>query len=272
MKDRNATAPLHAGFISSATELGARAAGCLLSCGLLLAIGIGITQAQLPDYDVLDEILARNVRNGFVDYDGLSAEPRLEEFIGRIGTTPRGNLTSGRAELAFYINAYNVLAIKGILDGQSPSSWWGRRKFFKQQEFVVLGETLNLETIEHERIMSLDEPRIHFAIVCASMSCPRLSSSAFRPESLDTELHEAATRFINDPTRNRFDTKRRIAFLSKIFDWYGDDFIAAGGSLQRYIARFVSDAEIQDALRQGEFQIQFVDYDWNLNGRYSRND
>ena len=272
MKNTIKIRSLHSGQISSPTGLGSRVAGRLFFCSLLFAIGIGTVRAQLPDYDALDEILARNVRNGFVDYDGISTEPKLDEFIGQLGTTPKTVLATGRAELAFYINAYNVLAIKGILDGHSPSGWWGRRKFFRQQKFAVLGETLNLETLEHERIMSPGEPRIHFAIVCASMSCPRLSSTAYRPESLDTELHEAAAQFINDPTRNRFDTKRRIAFLSKIFEWYGDDFIKAGGSLQRYIARFVSDAEIQDTLRQDAFQIRFVDYDWNLNGRYGDND
>jgi len=229
----------------------------------------GIAPAQLPDYDILDEILGRNVRNGFVDYDGIASEPRLAEFIAQIGATQATDLTSATVELAFYINAYNVLAIQGILDGQSPSGWWGRRKFFKQQKFNILGETISLETLEHERIIPLGEQRIHFAIVCASMSCPRLSSRAYRPESLNVQLGEAARQFINDPARNRYDPERKIAFVSKIFDWYADDFIAAGGSLQRYLARFVADAAAQDTLRQDEFELRFVDYDWNLNGRYS---
>lgn len=240
-----------------------------LAIYLVQAVTIGIVQAQPPDYDALDEMLARNVRNGFVDYDGIASEPQLDELVRQIGTTRAGDLTSTNTELAFYINAYNVLAIQGILNGRSPSSWWGRRKFFRQQKFNVLGEMISLDTIEHERISALGERRAHFAIVCASMSCPRLSSQAYRPESLDIQLHEAATRFINDPTRNRFDPERRIAFLSKIFEWYTDDFVAAGGSLQRYVARFTADAAVQDTLRQDGFETRFVDYDWNLNGRYS---
>jgi len=236
---------------------------------VVLSLTGGTAQAQLPNYDVLDEILARNVRNGFVDYDGVAAEPRLDEFIEQLGATQPADLISTDAKLAFYINAYNVLAIQGILIGRSPSSWWGRRKFFKQQKFYVLGEQISLETLEHERIIPLGEPRIHFAIVCASISCPRLSSQAYRPESLDVQLHDAAQRFIGDPTRNRFDPERQIAFLSKIFEWYADDFIAAAGSLQRYISRFAADAAVQDTLRADDFEIRFVDYDWDLNGRYS---
>jgi len=228
-----------------------------------------IAQAQLPDYDMLDEILGRNVRNGFVDYDGIAAEPQLSEFIAQLDATRPTDLTSTEAELAFYINAYNILAIQGILEGQSPSSWWGRRKFFKQQEFNLLGMQISLDTLEHDYIHALGERRFHFAIVCASISCPRLSSRAYRPEILNVQLHEAARRFINDPARNRFDVERNIAFLSKIFDWYAEDFAAAGGSLQRYLARFVTDAVAEDMLRQNKFEIRFVDYDWKLNGRYS---
>ncbi len=261
----------HCASSRSITRPGLCNAAWLLSA-LTLIFSIGGAQAQLPDYDSLDEILARNVRNGFVDYDGIAAEPRLAEFIEQIGAVRSTDLISPSAELAFYINAYNVLAIQGILDGQSPSGWWGRRKFFKRQKFNVLGEAISLETLEHDFIIPLGEQRIHFAIVCASMSCPRLSSRAYRPEILDMQLHEAARQFINDPARNRFDAERRIAFLSKIFDWYSDDFIAAGGSLQRYLARFTADAAAQDTLRQDGFELRFVDYDWSLNGRYSGRD
>jgi len=240
---------------------------CVLS-GITLINPGNVVQAQLPDYDALDEILARNVRNGFVDYDGIAAEPRLDEFIEQLGSARPTDLISTEAKLAFYINAYNVLAIQGILDGQSPSSWWGRRNFFKQQKFNVLGKQISLETLEHDYIIALGEQRTHFALVCASMSCPRLSSQAYRPESLNLQLHEATRRFINDPARNRFDADRKIAFLSNIFDRYADDFTAAGGSLQRYLARFVTDAFTEDALRQNEFEIRFVKYDWSLNGRY----
>ncbi len=241
----------------------------LFIAGLFATLLIHTAQAKLPDYDALDEILARNVHNGFIDYDGIAAEPELRTFVEQLGTTRPTDLTTAASRLAFYINAYNVLAIQSILDGRSPSSRGERHKFFQRQKFNVLGQMMSLETLEHDRIIASGDRRIHFAIVCASMSCPRLSNRAYRPESLDVQLHESAKRFINDLTRNQFDADRRIIYLSKIFKWYEDDFIAAGSSLQRYLARFVSDAQVQDALRNNEFRIRFIDYDWDLNGRYS---
>jgi len=227
--------------------------------------------AQPPNYDLLDETLARNVKSGFVDYDGIRTEPVFEAFIKQLAITKPGALTNQQQELAFFINAYNALAIQGVLDGASPSSWWGRRTFFKRISFDVLGEKMTLEALEHGKIIPLGDPRIHFAIVCASLSCPRLSGQAYRPDTLNEQLHNAAVQFINDPTRNRFDPERRIAFLSKIFDWYSDDFVNAGGSLQRYLARFTTDAKTEDLLRKDGFEIRFTEYDWNLNGRNSNN-
>jgi len=247
------------------------AAGLAVTATLcwLLAMACSTTAlAQAPDYDVFDDILARNVRDGFVDYSGIAAEPGFAAFVTRLGTLQPEDLTTTAARLAFYINAYNALAVQGVLNGRSPSSWWGRRQFFGQRAYRVLGNTISLQTLEHERLTQFDEPRIHFAIVCASLSCPRLASQSYRPEIIDEQLHEAARRFVNDPTRNRFDPERRIAFLSKIFSWYGEDFVAAGGSLQRYLARFVADARVQDMLRRDEFDVRFVAYDWALNGRY----
>ena len=206
----------------------------------------------------------------FVDYDGLAADERFGVFVEQIGAGSPALVDGSDDGLAFYINSYNALAIQGILNGQSPDSRWGRHKFFKRQKFKVLGEEISLETLEHERIAALGDPRIHFAIVCASLSCPRLSSHAYQPEQINVQLHDAAHRFINDPTRNHFDLDRRIAFISMIFDWYADDFEQAGGSVQRYLARFIDDAEVQEALRADEFELRYIEYDWNLNGYFSR--
>lgn len=242
--------------------------GCLLLATALTANIDAL--ANTPDFAVFDELLLQNVRNGFIDYDGFAADERFGVFVEWIGAGSPVLADGPDDGLAFYINAYNALAIQGILNGKSPGSWWGRQKFFKRQKFTVLGEEISLETLEHERIAALGDPRIHFAIVCASLSCPRLSSHAYQAEQINVQLHDAAHRFINDPTRNRFDLERRIAFISMIFEWYSDDFEQAGGSVQRYLARFVEDAEVQEALRADEFELRYIEYDWNLNGYFSR--
>jgi len=233
-----------------------------------LAASVSVA-ASSPDFAAFDELLLQNVRNGFVNYDGFATDERFGVFIEQLGASSPLVIDGPDNGLAFYINAYNALAIQGILNGQSPDSWWGRQRFFKRQKFRVLGEEISLETLEHERIAGLGDPRMHFAIVCASLSCPRLSSHAYQPDQINVQLHDAAHDFINDPTRNRFDLGRQIAFVSPIFDWYAEDFEQAGGSVQRYLARFVDNAEVQEALRADEFELRYIEYDWNLNGYFS---
>jgi hypothetical protein len=242
-----------------------------LSVIIFLAGHSGIHAADQADYLLFDELLLENVRNGFVDYDGFLVDPRFQHIIEKIGTTEPDSLSGRNEKLAFYINAYNALAIDGIIKGGSPSSLWSRRKFFRNTKHEVLGEQLTLDDIEHKRIGALGEPRVHFAIVCASLSCPRLSNRAYTPERIDYQLHDAARRFINDPTRNQYDIERGSAFISMIFKWYRDDFAAAGGSVQGYISRFATDGRVADALRRETFAIRYQDYDWNLNGHLSEN-
>lgn len=224
--------------------------------------------ASLPASDDLDGVLLRNVRDGFVDYDGVRADPAFNRFVAGLATATDSDLDKPDVRLAFLINAYNALAIQGILDGHSPSSWLGRYNYFKRREFGLLGGKTTLEQLEHGRILPLGEPRVHFAIVCASLSCPRLASRAYDPATLDAQLETAARSFANDPTRNRYDVKRRIAFLSSIFDWFQADFIRAAGSAQKYLARYVTDPAAAELLANEGFEVRFVDYDWELNGVY----
>ena len=249
-----------------------RSACRAMTCILTVMLQLPAPAWSAPDYDALDEVLVQNVRNGFVNYDGIAADPRFAAFVESLGEAATGEPDSGDAALALYINAYNTLAIRGILDGRSPETRWSRHKYFKRTKFPFIGGEITLHELEHERIIPAGDPRIHFAIVCASISCPRLASHAYRPEQLNVQLHDAAVRFINDPTRNRFDLDRRIAFLSKIFDWFAGDFARAGGTVQNYLARFVEDAAVQDALRRDEFEIRYIEYDWGLNGHMTASD
>jgi hypothetical protein len=133
----------------------------------------------------------------------------------------------------------------------------------------VAGKSLSLHKLEHKRILPLGEPRIHFAIVCASRSCPSLRGEAFTPAALDAQLEDQARRFINDPSKNRFDLERGEALLSKIFKWFAADFEAVSESVTAYIADYVDDPRIAEALRAERLQVRFLDYDWSLNGRWS---
>jgi hypothetical protein len=224
-----------------------------------------------PDYALLDEVLLQNVRNGYVDYDGIAASPKFGQFIESLAQAPDAFPTPA-AELAYLVNAYNAFAIRGILDGYSPATRFGRYRFFKSREFRLADAQITLEELERERIRPRGDARIHFAIVCASISCPRLSNRAYLPETLDAQLDEAAQRFVNDITRNQFDIPQRIAFLSRIFEWYRADFEQAAGSVPAYLARYVQEPATRAALNEGRLAVRYLPYDWELNGRYAAAD
>ena len=221
--------------------------------------------ASQLDWAAWDQLLSRHVDAGYVDYAALKATPEVDELVTALAKADPEALNREQ-QLAFYINSYNLLAIAGIVAGRSPASLLGRARFFHFSKFQLGDERLSLQALEHERILPLGEPRIHFAIVCASLSCPKLRSEAYSAEQLQRQLDDNARDFINDSSKNRFDKKQRIAWISKIFDWYQQDFEAKGHNLQAYIADYVSDPEVAVLLRQQAFTIRYMDYDWSLNG------
>jgi len=217
------------------------------------------------DWSSWDAILAAHVADGRVDYDAVRAEAGLAVTVADLAAADLEGQEPD-AVLSFYINAYNVLAVQGILDGHSPRTNLGKLRFFYWEKFEVAGERMTLNELEHERIRPLGEPRIHFAIVCASASCPRLRSEAYLPSSLDAQLDDAARRFINDSGKNRIDLGRGVAELSRIFKWFAEDFEAAAGGVPAYVAGYLADDRAARALRGSRLKVRHLDYDWSLNG------
>lgn len=139
----------------------------------------------------------------------------------------------------------------------------------------MLGAKLSLDDIEHGMLRKrgvYDDPRVHFAVNCASIGCPMLREEAFVATRIDTQLDEQTARFMSDRTRNRFDESSGRLQLSRIFDWYGDDFKRGDrgiASLQAFAAhhadRLTDSPSGRDRIRSGRFNIAFLDYDWTLN-------
>lgn len=241
----------------------------LLALGCAASVKTYTSASPLPlgevDVDAWDRLLAAHVRDGDVDYPAFCDSPDFDAYLEDL---ERASLDGAPREeqLGFLIDSYNAHAIGSILQGLRPGTLLGRYTFFLRERHPVAGEEITLFDLERERLKAFDDPRIHFAISCASASCPKLRSSAFHAADLDVRLDAAAREFVNDSTRNRFDLEAGVAELSAIFDWYRDEFEDEAGSLERYVASHVMHAETADALRAGRLKLEFLEYDWSLNG------
>lgn len=213
-----------------------------------------------------EEVLRAHVRDGVVEYPEISQQGQVTSYLALLDRVdPNGLPMPDR--LAFWINAYNAFAVKGILDGYAPSTLFGRYRYFIGREYSVGGQTMNLYSLEREILIDqFHDPRMHFAIVCASASCPKLQPWVYQGPHLDSQLDQVTREFINDPSRNRFDSSRKVASLSMIFKWFAKDFEADSGSMLNFITAYVQDPSLKHDLSVADYRVEFLEYDWSLNG------
>ncbi len=213
---------------------------------------------QAPNHGQWGDLLKQYVNaDGNVDYAGFKKdEAKLDSYLRDLAQNEPSISWSKDEKLAFYINLYNAATVKLILDHYPvnsikdiPSRW--------KQKWIVLGNKLvSLNYIEHQVLRKMNEPRIHFAINCASYSCPKLLNVAFTAPSMERLLSKTAVDFVNDQKRNRFGNGK--AQLSKIFRWYKGDF-TANGTLLEYINTYLDNPTAKNA------KVEYLDYDWSLN-------
>ena len=215
-----------------------------------------------------------------VDYAGVARDrAALDAYRAALAAVTRNELDAWPEadRLAFLVNAYNAHTIALVLTrypdlasikdlgGWITSPW-------KQRFFELLGEPRSLDDVEHRMIrggVGAREPRVHFALNCASVGCPALRPEAYRGDALEAQLADQTRRFLSDRTRNRFDAAAGRLEVSKIFDWYGDDFVRAAGSVGRFLAPHAAllsdDAGARVNIEAAAVPIVFLDYDWALN-------
>jgi hypothetical protein len=216
-------------------------------------------------HELLDKVLGRHVKDGLVDYPSIKQDPYFSAYLAELSRIDPTVLVSREEKLAFWINAYNSLVLKGVVDHYPIKSVadvgiLGKWGFFNILKFDVGGRTRALDQIEHGIIRpDFHDPRTHFALVCASGGCPKLRSEAFHPNHLDAELDLAAGDFINDPGKVRLDRERGVLYVSSIFKWYEDDFVKAYGSVPAFIGKY-----IRQDLPAGA-HLEYLDYSWALN-------
>ena len=222
------------------------------------------------DHSTLDALLGKHVsEHGWVDYDGLKKDAaKLDAYLAALAKAPFAEL--GRDEkLALLINAYNACTLRLILDYYPIDSIKKipDAKRWKHERWNLGGNTWSLNQIEHEQIRpKFKEPRIHFALVCAAVGCPKLRNEAFTAKRLDEQLEEQ-TRYIHGHDRwFRFDGDRNTVYLTKLYDWYGSDFKQVHGSVLKFASRYVPD--LKQALDAGRKpKTRWLDYDWALNSK-----
>lgn len=251
----------------------------LLSLGILAGSLVGCSRVPKSfdpvepinskdfSHQAFDDALRIHVTDGVVNYPAIAGDSKFQTYLMQLDRVDPNNLLTQRDRLAFWINAYNAFAIKGILDGYSPMTLFGRYHYFIASAYQVGGKAITLYDLERKLLIpDFRELRIHFAIVCASRSCPKLQSWVYSADKLDQQLEESAKGFINDPTKNQFDRQQKIARLSMIFQWFREDFEAHSGSLINYVKRYVADSELARELEEIPYRVEFLEYDWQLNG------
>ena len=234
-----------------------------------MATTVNASENDNPD-SIFDGVLERYVsKDGLVNYEELKEDKEFNRYIEYLSTADTDKLPSDKHRLAFWINAYNAFVLKGVLDEYPIKSvldvGWLPHSFFKRKEFLTKQGKITLQEIENVKIReAFREPRIHFAINCASMSCPKLLTESYKAGKLEEQFETQATSFINDKSKNYLDKENRILYLSSIFKWYKDDFIQNGEKTEAYIVRYLNpdDAEF---IRNNKITIKYLDYNWGLN-------
>ena len=228
----------------------------------------GNERSRKIDHGIWTDLLKKHVRsNGFVDYQGLVEDSTiLNTYTKRLSDNPPGSQWLDNEKIAYWINAYNAFTIKLIVDNYPVESIKDLnpvlsipliRTVWTQKWFEIGGEDFSLDRIEHKILRKeFDEPRIHFAVNCASVSCPVLRPEAYMAGKLDEQLDEQARIFINDKSRNEL--SQNEVRISKIFTWFTGDF-TNGQSLIQYLNQF-SQTSIDEKAR-----VKHLDYDWRLN-------
>ncbi len=241
-------------------------------------VGGSATSLPASDFDhshaLFGKVLDAFVEDGWVDYAGLKRNPAdLKAYLGQIASiswTEFGKWSEPE-QIAFLSNLYNAATLQLIIDHYPVESikkigsrWKGP---WKLKVVSLFGEKVTFDHVEHDLIRKdHNEPRVHFALVCAARSCPPLRGEPYIPGKLDEQLQDQGRIFLNTPSKNRVDLENRTVYLSKIFKWFSGDFEEASGSILAFVRPYFP-KDISKQLEEDEFAVEYMDYDWALNDR-----
>jgi Protein of unknown function, DUF547 len=276
--------------------------GVLFLAGLMGLQSPAPTQGQTEmgfDYGDYGAALEAYVDDrGMVNYGKLKANSKeLLSYVKAIGTLPRRQYQAwdNNAKIAFWLNAYNGLTLKAIIDNYPIKSSFLRSRIYPKNsirqipgvwdkiQFTVMGRKVTLEHIEHKILrVEFNEPRIHMAMVCAAIGCPPLRNEPYVGGRLGEQLDDQTRDFLGNRRKFRVDRGKGAVYVSPIFKWFAKDFVTAyaparnlGGqskgnsAVLNFIAGYLDEAA-QSTLRRGGLKIKYLDYDWSLNEQKGR--
>jgi hypothetical protein len=245
----------------------ARPAALAAIAGLLT---LPVVASAVVEHGPWDRLLATYVDpEGRVAYRDLVARDQatFDAYLATLAAATVGDAADKDAH-AFWINAYNAGIVAAVLQGYTAENTWRRRSIFRTFTFEVAGARRTLDQIEHEIVRPrFHDPRTHFALVCASSSCPKLRRGAYTGANLEAALEEETRRFLRDPVRNVIDPATSRLELSAIFDWFEDDFTTAAGSVRAFVARYLADPARRTFVVETRTPVGHLPYDWTLNAQ-----
>lgn len=224
------------------------------------------SEAWAFDHGKLDALLKAHVSNGKVDYDALRGkQAELDAYLAAVGAA------SGEQAMGFYINAYNGIVIDALLDSGPalPANVTDLKGFFDSKKYRVAGKDVTLNDIENGVRSKYKDARIHVAFNCGAKSCPPQRAGAWPEDTaaMSAALDEATKKFFNGTGLKIDDAKKEIQ-VTKLMDWYGQDFKDNTGTLEAYLLKFTTDttkaAQLKAAV-DGGYKIAFMSYNWNPN-------
>lgn len=226
-------------------------------------IGFVVSGQELSNYiDHTDKFLKTHVENGRVKYADIKKDPKgLWDALQMARTISVSKSDSSNYQ-AFWVNTYNLLVIKGVIENYPISSPLDVPDFFDKITFRVEGIDLTLNDIENKLLRANfpNEPRFHFVLVCAGLGCPSIKDGAYRPLLLKEQLQEQTVKALNDPNFIKVD-KNKVE-VSQIFEWYHGDFVKNDLSLKDFINQYRKEKLPEKAI------LSYYPYDWSLNDRH----
>jgi hypothetical protein len=215
-----------------------------------------------------DGLLKKHVKKGLVDYKGFHADRiRLNRYLRKLEKADLSSF-SPQQKLAFWINAYNAFTIKLILNHYPVKSIRKISRPWKQRIWKATGKTVSLDEIEHKILRKeFKEPRIHFAIVCASIGCPDLQSFAYVPGKIEAQLNLAAQQFFGSRKHFYIEEEGNTVkiHISKIFKWFGEDFGKSKKERAAFMQKYLGKTTAAKIKKAASLKFKYLSYDWNLN-------